>query len=101
MLRHVLAYPCLNFVPVQIKKVMQTRSAFRVYGNFIRNKGVPTVALPETCVQMIASWEPHQIKDTFYEYTADLLKKHLQGWQQSGKVNVCRAIYELIVEKEA
>lgn len=80
---------------------MQTRSAFRVYGNFIRNKGIPTAVLPDTCLQMIASWEPHQIKDTFYEYTAELLKTQLPGWQHSGKVNVCRAIYELIVEKEA
>ncbi|WP_162902887.1 hypothetical protein [Taibaiella koreensis] len=80
---------------------MSTRSAFRVYGNFIRNKGNLTAALPDTCLQMIASWEPHQIKDTFYEYTADLLKKQLPGWQHHGKANVCRAIYELIVEKEA
>lgn len=80
---------------------MESRSAFRVYGNFIKQKGMPTVALPDTCLQMIASWELHQIKDTFYEYTAELLKAQLPGWQQSGKYNVCKAIYELIVEKES
>ena len=79
---------------------MESRSAFRVYGNFIKNKGVPTTTLPDTCLQMISSWELHQIKDTFYEYTAELLKAHLPEWQKSGKRNVCRAIYELIIEKE-
>jgi hypothetical protein len=80
---------------------MESRSAFRVYGNFIKHKGLPTTTLPDTCQQMIASWELHQIKDTFYEYTAELLKAQLPGWQHSGRYNVCKAIYELIVEKES
>lgn len=80
---------------------METRSAFRVYGNFIKNKGVPAATLPDTCLQMIASWELHQIKDTFYEYNAELLKAHLPSWQKSGKYNVCKAIYELIMERES
>lgn len=78
---------------------MENRSAFRVYGNFIRSKGIPA-SLPETSLQMVASWEFHQIKDTFYEYTVELLKAHLPCWQQKGKYKVCKAIYELIVEKD-
>lgn len=79
---------------------MEARSAFRVYGNFIKDRGLPTAALPDTYLQMIAAWEQDQIKDTFYEYNIDMLRADLPGWQKTGRYNVCKAIYELIVEKD-
>ncbi len=79
---------------------MAYRTAFRIYGNFIRDKGILTATLADTYLQMITNWNKEQIKDMFYEYGIDLLKSELSGWQKAGKSNVCRALTELIIEKE-
>jgi len=84
-----------------IDLLMEKRSPFRIYGNQIRERGIPAAELAEPYLQMISSWDQTTIKDMYYEFSVDRLKADLRLWQWKGKLNVCRAIYELVAEKDA
>lgn len=79
---------------------MEKRSPFRIYGNHIKTKGLAAYNLGEACQQMIASWDPDTIKDMYYEFSIDQLKRELAAWQFKGRKNVCRALYDLVSEKD-
>lgn len=80
---------------------MEKRSPFRIYGNHIKSNGVPTNAMSDTYLQMISSWDSETIKDMYYEFSIEQLKQEIATWQYKGKSNVCRAIYDLVAEKDA
>lgn len=79
---------------------MEKRSPFRIYGNHIKSNGAAAYALADPYLQMISSWDTETIKDMYYEFSIEQLKQEIAAWQYKGKKNVCKAIYDLVAEKD-
>lgn len=78
---------------------MEYKSAFRIYGNYLRDRKILTASLAHTYLEMMADWETGQIRDMFSDFSVSELQAELNAWLGLQDIRVSKVLEDLILER--